>query len=87
MTDQHRSRLIWAAACARRLERHGLAATTFQRPEQAVAAMCGAHAQILSAAELSVGLRLGAGTRADVRDAARPAGGAGRGGTGGDPHA
>lgn len=69
MTDQHPPQLTWTAACARRLERHGLAATSFQRPEQAVAAMCGAHAQILSAAELSVGLRLDTGTRADVRDA------------------
>lgn len=31
--------------------------------------MCGAHAQVLSAAELSVGLRLTGATRADVREA------------------
>src|ERR1700727_2359591 len=39
------------------------------RRADAVAAMCGAHAQVLSAAELSVGLRLGGATRADVRAA------------------
>ena len=31
--------------------------------------MCGAHAQVMSAAELSIGLRLAGSTRADVRDA------------------
>ncbi|MDT4972465.1 MAG: hypothetical protein QOG22_2608, partial [Pseudonocardiales bacterium] len=31
--------------------------------------MCGTHAQIPSAAELSIGLRLATGTRADVRAA------------------
>ena len=38
-------------------------------PADAVAAMCGAHAQVLSAAELSVGLRLTDATRGDVRTA------------------
>ena len=31
--------------------------------------MCGAHAQVITAAELSIGLRLPGGTRVDVRDA------------------
>jgi hypothetical protein len=53
--------LSWAQVCARRLERHGLA-----RPMPGggsagiagvVAAMCGAHAQVLSAGELSVAPR------------------------------
>lgn len=35
-------------------------------PAEAVAALCGAHAQVLSAAELSVGLRLTGATRANV---------------------
>ena len=60
----------WAAVCARRLQRHGLAAPLAgASPADVVAMMCGAHAQILSAAELSIGLRLAAGTRADVRNA------------------
>jgi len=60
----------WAAVCARRLQRHGLAAPLAgASPADVVAMMCGAHAQILSAAELSIGVRLAAGTRADVRNA------------------
>jgi uncharacterized protein YukE len=39
------------------------------RPAEVAARMCGTHAQIMSAAELSIGLRLAAGTRADVRTA------------------
>jgi hypothetical protein len=63
-------RLSWDAILARRLERHGLAAPLSDtRPAEIVGAMCGAHAQILSAAELSIGLRLAGITRTDVRDA------------------
>ena len=63
-------RLSWAEVSARRLSRSGLAVlATNARPADAVAAMCGAHAQVLSAAELSVGLRLDGATRADVRAA------------------
>ncbi|WP_420824922.1 DNA glycosylase AlkZ-like family protein, partial [Streptomyces coryli] len=36
---------------------------------EVVAAMCGAHAQVLSAAELSVAMRVEGATRVDVRDA------------------
>jgi Winged helix DNA-binding domain len=64
------SRMSWAEACARRLDRHGLSAPARDaRPADVVAAMCGAHAQVASAAELSVGLRTAGGTRADVRHA------------------
>ncbi|MBO3751139.1 AlkZ family DNA glycosylase [Streptosporangiaceae bacterium NEAU-GS5] len=38
-------------------------------PAEAAAAMCGAHAQILSAAELSIGLRVGGVARTGVRAA------------------
>jgi hypothetical protein len=63
-------RLTWAEVSARRLSRSGLAVPAGDaRPSDVVAAMCGAHAQVLAAAELSVGLRLAATTRADVRDA------------------
>ena len=64
------SHLSWAEVCARRLERHGLAAPLeTARPAEIVGAMCGAHAQVMSAAELSIGLRIAGITRADVREA------------------
>jgi hypothetical protein len=64
------SRLSWSEVCARRLERHALAVPAKDGTLADVArAMCGVHAQVLSAAELSLGLRLAGATRADVRDA------------------
>src|SRR3954471_1066157 len=68
------SPLRWADVCARRLARHGLAAdAAYARPAAAVAAMAGTHAQVASAAELAIGLRLEQRgrtfTRADVRAA------------------
>jgi hypothetical protein len=63
-------RWSWAQVCARRLERHGLSVPSRDaRPADVAGAICGAHAQVLSAAELSIGLRLAGGTRADVREA------------------
>jgi hypothetical protein len=63
-------RLSWPDVCGRRLDRHGLSAPVRDgRPADAVAAMCGAHAQVLSAAEVSIGLRVPGATRADVADA------------------
>ncbi|MDT4984493.1 MAG: hypothetical protein QOF95_1983 [Pseudonocardiales bacterium] len=62
--------LSWAAVSARRLQRHGLATPLADAtPAEVAARMCGTHAQIQSAAELSIGLRLATGTRADVRAA------------------
>ncbi|MFC5827477.1 winged helix DNA-binding domain-containing protein [Nonomuraea insulae] len=62
--------LSWPQVSARRLERAGLAGKAAQaRPEEMVAAMCGAHAQVMSAAEASVGLRLDGVTRTHVREA------------------
>jgi hypothetical protein len=52
-----------------RLDRHGLATSRADGLVDVVGAMCGAHAQVMSAAELSVGLRMSAGTRVAVRDA------------------
>lgn len=61
--------LTWNQISARRLERAGLITTFEGSPADTVAAMCGAHAQVASAAELSIALRLGGGvTRTDVRD-------------------
>jgi Winged helix DNA-binding domain len=63
-------RLSWTQVCARRLDRHALSAPSQDaRPADIVGTMCGAHAQVLSAAELSIGLRLVGVTRADVREA------------------
>jgi hypothetical protein len=64
------SRMPWAEVCARRLDRHALSAPAQgARPAEIVGAMCGAHAQLLAAAELSIGLRIAGITRAEVRDA------------------
>ncbi|MBT2508390.1 AlkZ family DNA glycosylase [Streptomyces sp. ISL-98] len=63
-------RFSWPQVSARRLERNGLAAPLKGAgPAGPAAVMCGAHAQVLSAAELSIGMRMAEGTRADVRHA------------------
>ena len=62
--------LAWRDVCGLRLMRHGLtASSTAGTAAGAAAAMCGVHAQVLSAAEVSVGLRLPAATRTTVQDA------------------
>lgn len=53
--------VTWTQANARRLARQGLAAPAKSSPAEITAAMLGAHAQVLSAAELSVALRLAGG--------------------------
>src|SRR5437764_1207442 len=63
-------RFSWAAVCARRLERHALSTpSTDARPAAIVSALCGAHAQVMSAAELSIGLRPGHGHGGEPRRA------------------
>jgi hypothetical protein len=70
MSEVEPARVTWPEVNARRLERHGVGATSPKRdPADGVAAMCGAHAQVLSAAELSVGIRLPSASRTDVRHA------------------
>src|SRR6266567_2873375 len=62
--------LSWGEVCARRLDRHALSAPLQDaRPADIVGTICGAHAQVLSAAELSIGLRLAGITRTDIREA------------------
>lgn len=62
--------MSWAEVSARRLDRHGLASPLQDtRPADIAGTICGAHAQVMSAAELSIGLRLDGATRADVRHA------------------
>jgi Winged helix DNA-binding domain len=71
-------RLTWAQVCARRLERHALSAPApassgtereTGHVTGVVSAICGAHAQVASAAELSIGLRVAGATRTHVRQA------------------
>jgi hypothetical protein len=59
----------WPRANARRLQRHWLlrAAQPGTDPMQIAARICGAHAQVLSAAELSIALRIDGAARATVR--------------------
>ncbi|MFF6883489.1 winged helix DNA-binding domain-containing protein [Streptomyces sp. NPDC012421] len=61
--------LTWSEVSGRRLRRHGLTPPGHGGPADAAAAMCGAHAQVMSAAEVSIGLRLPDTTASDVRDA------------------
>ena len=62
--------LSWGEVCARRLDRHALSAPLQDaRPADIVGTICGAHAQVLSAAELSIGLRLAGITRTAIRQA------------------
>jgi uncharacterized protein YukE len=61
----------WSAANIRRLERHALhpPAVSGTDPAEIAAAICGAHAQVLSAAEVSLALRIQGATRATIRRA------------------
>jgi hypothetical protein len=61
----------WPAANVRRLQRHALLtpASSGADPAEIAAVICGAHAQVLSAAELSLALRIHAATRTTVRQA------------------
>jgi hypothetical protein len=62
--------LTWGGVTARRMARHALTEpATGLGPAGVAGALCGAHAQVLSAAELSIGRRIAGGTRADVRRA------------------
>ena len=62
--------LTWNGVIARRMGRHALAEPAPDLDPAAVAArLCGAHAQVLSAAELSIGRRIAGATRADVQHA------------------
>ncbi|MFG2986566.1 winged helix DNA-binding domain-containing protein [Streptomyces sp. NPDC048258] len=72
----------WTAASARRMDRQGLlapATTAGTSPADIAGRMLGAHAQVASAAELSIALRLDGATRTDVRDALTGAEGPARG--------
>jgi hypothetical protein len=63
--------VTWPQVSARRLERAGLGAPGRgdADPAEVVTAMCGAHAQVMAAAEASIALRLDGVTRTHVREA------------------
>ncbi|MFC0531934.1 winged helix DNA-binding domain-containing protein [Phytohabitans kaempferiae] len=60
----------WSQVVARRLERHALSAPAPAADLPAVvSAICGAHAQVMSAAETSIGVRVAGVDRTHVREA------------------
>ena len=62
--------LSWRGVTARRMARHALTEPgTDLGPAEIARELCGAHAQVLSAAELSIGRRIAGATRADVQRA------------------
>src|ERR1700683_1032721 len=62
--------LTWEGVTARRMARHALAEPVTELGLAGIAGvLCGAHAQVLSAAELSIGRRIAGATRADVQRA------------------
>jgi len=62
--------LTWPGVTARRMARHALARpATDLGPADIAGLLCGAHAQVPSAAELCIGRRLAGATRADVQRA------------------
>ncbi|MFD7322375.1 winged helix DNA-binding domain-containing protein [Streptomyces sp. NPDC059875] len=69
MTTSTPPQVSWAQADARRIHRQFLDEPADAPPAAVAAAMLGAHAQVLSAAELSVALRTAEATRAEVRAA------------------
>lgn len=61
--------LSWESVVARRMARHHLSVPAEGDPADVVRAMAGAHAQVLSAGEISVALRMKGATREDVQRA------------------
>jgi len=62
--------LTWGGVTARRMARHALAEPAADLGPAGIAGvLCGAHAQVLSAAEFSIARRIAGATRADVRRA------------------
>jgi hypothetical protein len=65
--------LSWAQVTAARLARHALAEPLAGgTPAQIAARICGVHAQVMSAAQWSIGQRLAGCTRADIQAAVWP---------------
>jgi hypothetical protein len=65
-----RAALTWSGVTARRMARHALTEpATDLGPAGIAGVLCGVHAQVLGAAEFSLGRRIAGGARADVRRA------------------
>ena len=63
-------KVTWSGVAARRMARHGLVECVVgASPADMAGVLCGAHAQIMTAAELSLGRRIAGATRADVERA------------------
>lgn len=62
--------MSWRDVVARRMERHALDKPARDaEPADIASVLCGAHAQVLSAAEISIGRRIAGCTRSDVQRA------------------
>ncbi len=62
--------LTWSGVTARRMARHALSEpATDLGPAEIAGVLCGAHAQVLTAAELSIGRRIARASRVDVQRA------------------
>jgi hypothetical protein len=62
--------LTWSDVTSRRMARHALTEPAMDLgPADIAGVLCGAHAQVLSAAEFSIGRRIAGATRADVQRA------------------
>lgn len=61
--------MTWEGVTARRMARHGLASPLALTCADLAGAVCGVHAQVLSAAELSLARRVAGATRVDVQRA------------------
>ncbi len=62
--------LTWSGVTARRMDRHRLTEPAKSlSPADIAGVLCGAHAQVLSAAELSIGRRIAGATSVDVQHA------------------
>src|SRR5262249_52317372 len=69
-TEPPPAALTWGGVTARRMARHALPEpATGLRPAGIAGVLCGAHAQVLSAAELSIGRRVAGAARSDVQRA------------------
>ena len=69
-TSTNPASLTWSGVTARRMARHALTEpASGLGPADIAGVLCGAHAQVLSAAELSIGRRIAGATRADVQRA------------------
>src|SRR5215467_8290114 len=62
--------LTWSGVTARRMARHALTEPAGDLgPADVAGLLCGAHAQVIGAAELSIGRRIVGATRTDVQRA------------------